>query len=531
MGAPEEERNNRSPQQVPGTQVYTEAEEISLLELVVTLWRYRGALVAAAVLCGTVGLGAAAVLRSLEQNDSVLAFRINFDGIAQDEYPNGRAFSTTDVIASPIVARVYERNDLARYLSQQEFETALSVQRFVPGLESLEQGYLDALDDRNLSPEERERLRDEYEAQRAALFATPRFSLSAGGATSVIPPNVRHKVLHDILCEWSLYVRQHHGLFGHKLPLVREQMPADPAVRLAGTDKLRLRLHRLRQAHEAVARVQGAQLITLPAGMPTITTLGWRLDDVRHFELAELLEMTVRSTISPADQLYVRSRLEELQLQLAERRSRTRILKRALMGEISETVAFGMNADDSDTRRSDQDKDAGRFSLSVGIKFLDRMIALANMGQYVHHKQTVTNALLEEDDALADNLREQHYYLSTRRRLSQDGSDALPMGRRPPKKVVAQHFQAVNAEIDRCAHHLNRLSRAALQLHLRPELTMYTVLEPAHFQESDGGISLKRALVVIVMLSFCSAGLTGFTCLLHDRLAREHATPRPASAA
>src|SRR5271157_3369584 len=94
-------------------------EGLNLSEILNTWWRSRARI----VLLALTGLVAAAavllavyVLRPSYQ-EARLTFRLLFAGVEKGQYPDGTAFSPADLVATPVLAAVYERNGLARYLT------------------------------------------------------------------------------------------------------------------------------------------------------------------------------------------------------------------------------------------------------------------------------------------------------------------------------------------------------------------------------------------------------------------------------
>src|SRR4051794_28585049 len=77
-----------------------------------TLW--RGALAAVALI--TVVLAVVWIQAPTDLFGTV-GFRVNFDGADQGKYPNGMPFSSAELVSSAVLDRVYQTNDLQRYLT------------------------------------------------------------------------------------------------------------------------------------------------------------------------------------------------------------------------------------------------------------------------------------------------------------------------------------------------------------------------------------------------------------------------------
>lgn len=55
------------------------------------------------------------------------------EGAADGEYPNGAKFSREEIIATPVLMRVYETNDLEQYGGFGEFASAFLVESWAHG--------------------------------------------------------------------------------------------------------------------------------------------------------------------------------------------------------------------------------------------------------------------------------------------------------------------------------------------------------------------------------------------------------------
>ena len=88
-------------------QSYHDADEISLTDIVVRLWRRRGLIVLLPLLAG--GLGLIAVLMMATQSFTPTVYYLNLTGIEKGAYPNGVAFSPKDLQAPEVLAALASR--------------------------------------------------------------------------------------------------------------------------------------------------------------------------------------------------------------------------------------------------------------------------------------------------------------------------------------------------------------------------------------------------------------------------------------
>ena len=104
----------------PATTGYWEKDEgVSLTDLIIGLYRYRipiaTVVMAVAVLYMIVSFY---LFLSMPVHRTVtLPFRLDFEGVDRGEYPNGIKFSSAEIVATPILTKVFEENNLQQYLT------------------------------------------------------------------------------------------------------------------------------------------------------------------------------------------------------------------------------------------------------------------------------------------------------------------------------------------------------------------------------------------------------------------------------
>ena len=139
-------------------------DEISIRDLIMALWRSRATIVVyslVAVLIVSTLAGAAYLLQE-KQTVTKLQVTLEFQGADKGEYPNGMKFSSADILAGPVLDKVYRENNLERFLEFSDFKAALSVYQINDRLSFLEYEYAQKLSEKNLSMEARQRLETEF---------------------------------------------------------------------------------------------------------------------------------------------------------------------------------------------------------------------------------------------------------------------------------------------------------------------------------------------------------------------------------
>ncbi|PLX93377.1 MAG: hypothetical protein C0620_07725, partial [Desulfuromonas sp.] len=149
----------------------SQSDELSLAELVAAVWRYRVVFFITTIAgAGVFLLGAFLYYLWAPTVESVnLPFRVLFDGAEHDQYPNGLAFSTTDIIAGPVLERVYQQNKLDEYLNYDQFKGAVFISETNNALTVLDKEYQQKLGNNKLSTVDRQILEAEYQEKRQAL--------------------------------------------------------------------------------------------------------------------------------------------------------------------------------------------------------------------------------------------------------------------------------------------------------------------------------------------------------------------------
>src|SRR5262245_2574873 len=117
--------------------------EVSLRVYFETLWRYKQVVAAAVGLVTIVFVLTVLVfcLRFPVERVAAIQFRLMFEGAAQNKYPNGTPFSPADIVSAPVVAEVFQTNDLQRFGSYEGFKQSLYVQQASQALSSLASEY------------------------------------------------------------------------------------------------------------------------------------------------------------------------------------------------------------------------------------------------------------------------------------------------------------------------------------------------------------------------------------------------------
>jgi hypothetical protein len=203
------------------------SDEIDLRELVRALWDTRVPVLLAVATFAVLFWLAVALLASragfVSSWDAELRFV--FPGVEEGQYREGSPFSSSDLLASVIVNRVYDLNELDRYgLRRSQFANALSIAETAPNREFIVRRFEHELGRQGLSSAERNQLESEFTAElerasrgNATLSLVLTESLVPG--QSQLPDSVARKILLDIPRVWAEYMTTETGLFAANLDL------------------------------------------------------------------------------------------------------------------------------------------------------------------------------------------------------------------------------------------------------------------------------------------------------------------------
>ena len=257
------------PSSHPDTQpgYFNEADdEISLKDLILTLWHYRKIIVVLSLSVIFIIAAVAAWVYLRQQNNQVvsLEFKLDFEGIDQNEYPNGLRFSTADILSTPVLSEVYEENDLKGYLEFSNFKAGLTIFQTNDQLRFLEYEYAEKLGEKNLSLEERDRLETEFlDKKKTALVPIYTLSFRYSERMNSVPEGLISKVLNDILRIWANHADRVKGVNKYQYSLVSRNILSEKDLEgedyFIATDMLRTTIKRVSDDIKKLQQITGAR--------------------------------------------------------------------------------------------------------------------------------------------------------------------------------------------------------------------------------------------------------------------------------
>jgi hypothetical protein len=252
----------------PPSPPHDDDDQISLKPMFEVLWAYRqtlrnGLLIAAAAVA--VLLVAAWFLVPADRFGT-LHFRVLFEGADQGRYPNGTPFSSSEVVATPVLDEVYKANDLQRYMDFTSLKKSMFALESNPELELLSYEYQTKLSDPKLTPVDRARIEDEFRKKLESLKSAE-FSLNLRRSERMkkLPASLVTKVLDDTLSEWARQAREQKGALKYDIAVFSGNILQRDVVRnedyIIAVDILRTKVSKILTNIDLISKVPGAALI------------------------------------------------------------------------------------------------------------------------------------------------------------------------------------------------------------------------------------------------------------------------------
>jgi hypothetical protein len=501
--------------------------EVSLRVYFETLWRYRIVIVAAVVLASALfAIGVLAYwLRSPDEKVAAIQFRLMFEGAAQNQYPNGIPFSPTDIVSAPVVAEVFEANDLKRFAPYEYFKRVLYVQQASPALFNLASEYQAKLSDIKITPVERARLEEEFENKRRALV-DPTFSLSLRRSERFtgLPNGLAQKVLNDVLETWAKQADIRKGALRYQVPILSSKSLSRDNISnddyLVTADLLRARAVRIVRSIDELQRLPGALTMrTTPDGM-SLPEIRANLEDSIRFDIEPLLGIIRTQGVTKNAlqlSLYASNAAFQIRLDKEEIEGRARALQAGLREYMSQP---GIRAE-APTRG-----DANGGARSGGVEmpavvpqlsesFLDRLeqIWVRTSKDEIEYRRSLTNQLIEEGRRATTFDRDLAYYEDLAGAVKGIGSRST--GSPELVKLIEERTQKAFELISKATDDLSRFYQQLSAQNLGPASSLYVITSPfsQHTEESLSlrSVELLYALVLLVTLLVVPAG-----CLIYD---------------
>lgn len=505
-----------------------EPDDISLQPYIDALRRYRRVIGAMTAIAGAlftlVALGLMVVAPS--ERIASVPFRLQFEGAAQNKYPNDTPFSTVEIIAYPVVAEVFRANDLQRFGKLENFKEALFVQQANPELDVLGYEYESRLADSKLGPVDRAKIEEDYRKRRDAL-TDPVFAISLRRSErfKVLPPELAQKVLMDTLASWADQAEKTKGVLKYQVPMLSKKVfsrsTLDTSDYLVAADQLRAGALRILSTITALEKVPGALTIATSDGV-TLPEVRARLEDVMRFELEPLLGIIRAEGITKNARLttlYASNMVFQLQLEKQEIQSRAQALQSSLRDYVTPT-ALGMTADGQNAsggRPGGLDSRAMMPQLSES--FLDRLEKMSLLSQKgeMEYRRNLTDQVIQETRQVATVEKELAYYEGILKTVQSAG----PRSAGSPELVAMVKARSLTAfeGIEKATEQLSALYQSISIHNLNPAARLFEISGP--FSDTTRtSRPVGRLILALVFVMLGTLLVTSAAVLAYDRLVK-----------
>lgn len=494
-------------------------DEVSLERIFSTLWSYRKVIEAGiAIVMGVYVVVALALFMLLPRERlASVGFRLVFDGVDNSKYPNDTKFATSDIIATPVLAEVYAKDDLSRYIGTfEKFKNSIFIRDANRDLELLDLEYSGRLSDQKLAPVDRARLESEYKDKRKAM-AAPFYSLTLDRNEWItkMPPAMAEKVLRDTLATWADQVdKRKGGLKYNILMYTRASVPLDLVEHedyLIAADVLRSRTVAMQDLLDQVGRLPGAAALRAGPEHLSLGEIRAGLTETLRFRLQPLIAtITQDGATTDAKRLraYVENQLAQAKDGQAEQQRRADTLQRSLATYTGErTYVSPSTVAQQQPRQAAPDQGASVIP-QVSDSFLDRIMDLSRQNTDIKYRQDMTEKVVEEGLIASALGRDITYYEELLRHLPSGASS------RADTVAIRKATKAVYEQVVKGIDQANVFYAELSAQNLNAQAQLYTMSEP-FLDYSQYAFPPPLMLMYGVLTFLLALFLVPLGCLVH----------------
>lgn len=452
------------------------------------------------------------LLRPVQRN-STLAFRLEFAGADNGQYPNGLAFSGSDIIDTPVLRTVYDANQLGRFMSFSDFSRSTVVLESNAALEALAREYEAKLANPRLTAVERERLEAQFQQKRASLRKNEyALNLATREGVTRIPASVTSKVLYDILRAWADFAASSRQVMVHRVPLVTQQTVGLYATAgddlLASLLYLRIAANELQKNIDALNGLPGAEIIRSSTRKLSLPELDLALTHLQRSGIEYLINAASSNGGTERSRAIavLESQLAYDTRTLATAEHRVRVLRNTLDDYLRKTADTSQAPPDQGTATTTPE------SVVVTDSFLNNIVTLAQNASDLQYRQRYVDDIRGASLATIP-LRDAVEY--ERELLARIRSGSAAGGTASLADLRAQHVQ-VTGHLKQIANDLQEV-RGILSRSLTASGQMYTVVSPP-VNIAERGVSMFKLGLGGIVVIIVAALLAILAAVLHWQL-------------
>lgn len=496
---------------------------ISVSHLVRTLGAYLPiiTLTMLAVAVGYVIVAATVYVLTPSQRLTSLPFRLEFEGADRGEYPNGTKFSSAELVSTPILLRVYEANNLKRFMRFTDFTRSIIVLESNRAQEELARDYQARLSDPKLTAVDRDRIQREYQLKLDSL-SKDQYSINYIGTTesATVPETLVRKVLHDVLREWAEYVSKEQHVLEYRVAVLAPDIVAAPTAGVTNpiiaTQILRSNILRVGQNINSIRGIPSSELARTADGL-SLDDISFRLEEIVRFRLEPLVH---RIAAAGLDNRGETMRFLESQLAYDERQLDTR---RGYAESLQQTLAIYMNGTEvTPKEEATPNKPAAggpgpeTVVPQLSDSFIDRLIQFTATAKDTEYRQKVADdyrkaavGIVPAEEAVA---YDRSVVTAVR---SASGGDNMS------RELVEQQIGGTRAEVRALVVKVHEIYKT-LSRNLNPSKELVTITG-TQTTRVERALSIKRLALYGVLTCLIALPIIVLLCLIHNRVREEEA--------
>jgi len=507
-------------------------DEISLKGLILTLWGYRRAIVllslAATILI--IAVAGFTFLGQAKESVAKLPFKMDFEGIDKNQYPNGMKFSTSDILSMPVLNKVYEEDKLDQYLEFHDFKASLAVVQTNDQLKLLEYEYATRLSDKTLNVDQRTRLEAEFLEKKKNVLI-PVYTLMWDDPMAFMPADQVAKVLNDILRTWADYADRVKGANQYQISLVSRNILSKEDIEKTeyyiAMDLLRLAIKQTLQDIRKLQAIPGARVLKIGGNKISLGDLAYRLKTIDRFELSPLVGIIRQTGITKDRDLtlgYLDNTIFNLKLQSDEAAAKVKVYENS-MSRYVEQAAGIVPRSDSETPLASSLRPGALGNVPTVIpqfsaSFLDSLIEMAQENSDAMFRQGMTDKIVEIGLNKVDVEFELEYYNELYNKIQE-----VRQGD-PKNKFAMALLKTMNRTLigifDKLMQTIGEINNMYLELskmNLNPDSLLYNVTEPVAIS-IERQLKPKKLLMYVVLSWILAEGMIIFGVLIANAFAK-----------
>ena len=495
---------------------------ISVSHLVHTLRAYSAViwLSLAAVVIGYLIFAVVLYLVSPSQRITLQQFRLDFEGAQKGEYPNGVKFTPTEIVASPILLKVYEQNELGRFQKFADFSRSVFILESNPAFERLAADYTARLSDPKLTPIDRERIQRDWEAKRDTISKNDYAVSYVRNGRGKIPETLVRKVLVDVLNTWADYVTREQHVLEYKLALLSPEIVdipnADTSDVIVVIQVLRSKIARVMANIEDLQKIPGADLIRTSSDKVSLEEIKVRLDEILRFRVEPLVDGARSSgmvTNTGSTMRFLETQLAYDQRRLASVQAQANAVRESL-AIYTQNGRQGADAAGGATARTPTPSSPEAVMPQLSDSFIDRLVNLTSQSADLKYRQRIADdyqKLQNEVVPLQAAVAYDQEILEQFRNPA-GGSGTTPVAIRGQITSAQSDFRSLVTKVNEIYRLVSR--------NLNPAGELFAVTTPpitrVERAQNIGKLALYGALLLMLTLP-----VIVILCLLHNRVREE----------